>query len=71
MNCAIKNENATHQSEGCSAGLDLQAVFPTTDDKTASIPLCPIIQRMRNLQFLWVKIHVTMHDAPYTAVRHA
>jgi len=31
----------------------------------------PIIQRIHNLQFVWVKIHVTMHDAPYTVVRHA
>jgi len=43
INCAIKNENVTQQSsEGCSAGLDLQSVCPETDDKIASIPLCPI-----------------------------
>jgi hypothetical protein len=42
INCAIKNENVTHQlSEGCSAVLDLHSVFPETDDKIASIPLCP------------------------------
>jgi hypothetical protein len=30
-----------------------------------------VIQRMHNLQFVWVKIHVTKHDAPYAAIRHA
>jgi hypothetical protein len=36
------NDEVTHQSsEGCLADQDLQSVFPKTDDKIASTPLCP------------------------------
>ena len=57
-------------SEGCSAGLDLHSVFPETDDKIASVPLCPNL--LKNAQFAYcMGEDVTMQDAPYTAVRHA
>ena len=43
----------------------------SVNDKIQAYLFVPITQRMHSLHFVWVKIQVTMQDAPCTPVGHA
>ena len=60
-----------HSSEGHSAGLDFQSVFPEPDDAIASVPLCP--DHSNIAQFTTCMSEESrsyiMQAAPYTPVK--
>jgi hypothetical protein len=60
-----------HSSEGCSAVLDFLPIFPETDKKLVSVPLCPDHSKNAQFAICMVKIQVIMYDALNTPVREA
>jgi hypothetical protein len=58
-----------HRSSECLAGLDFQAIF-TENDKTVSVLLYPDHSKNAQFALVWVKIQVTMQDAPNNPVGH-
>jgi hypothetical protein len=53
------------------AGLDLQSVFPETDDKIATVPLGPDLSKHAQFINCMGEEQVTVQDASNTAVRRA